>query len=269
MSNWIFLSKNGEDSFMNMFAKGCGVTPTSTEDFVYEDSNAPIVMRGILKHKLIKRCWEDRRDFYFMDSGYFGNEVTRENPNGWKYWHRIVKNNIQHTDVIKRPNDRFLKLGKSFLDWKTNGSKILIAAPDEKPCKFYGIDQKTWMRNTVKTIREHTDRPIVIRERTKNRDIRMKISSFQEALQDDVFAVVTFNSNAAVESVLSGIPVFALAPIHAAAPVSCQDISKINTPYYPSRDQLNDWACHLSYGQFHVSELRDGSAKRKLEEWYE
>jgi len=78
----IFLSKGNEDPYINDFAKGCGSSPTSTDDFVYEDSTDPIVLRGILKKKIIRQCWNDRRDFFYMDTGYFGNEVSSRNPNG-------------------------------------------------------------------------------------------------------------------------------------------------------------------------------------------
>ncbi len=96
MKDWVFLSKDGTDEYIEKLARSCGGKITSTDDFVYENSNQPIILRGILKHKIMKRCWEDNRDFYYMDTGYFGNEVTPRNPNGWKYWHRIVKNNLQH-----------------------------------------------------------------------------------------------------------------------------------------------------------------------------
>jgi hypothetical protein len=60
--------------------------------------------------------------------------------------------------------------------------------------------------------------------------------------------------------------VFALAPTSAAAPVSLNDLSKIETPYYPDKDKLQAWGNHLAYGQFHLSELKSGKAKRMLEE---
>lgn len=264
----IFLSKDGNDEYVNMFAEGCKTTPTSTTDFVYESSNDPIVLRGILKHKIMKRCWQDQRTFYYIDTGYFGNERTATNPNGWKYWHRIVKNDLQHGEIISRPDDRFKQFNKKFQPWKKNGRKILVAAPDEKPCRFYGTSQEEWIKQTVNTIKQHTDRPVIIRERAKQRIDRIKNSTLQEALDDDVFALVTFNSVAALESIFHGIPAFTLAPANAASPVSLQNLSQIETPYYPDQDKLYAWACHLSYGQFHVSELRDGSAKRKLKEWY-
>ena len=261
----IFLSKEGQDEYINMFANGCGGQIVDTEKFNYDSSEEPIVLRGILKKKIIHRCWEDNRTFYFMDTGYFGNERTSTNPNGWKYWHRIVKNNLQHEKIISRPDDRFKHFNKKFEPWKKSGSKILIAAPDEKPCKFYGTTKDKWVQDTIEEIRKFTDRPIIVRERVKQRIDRVVHNTLQEALDDDVFALVTYNSVAAIESVFHGIPIFTTAPVNAASPMGLNDLSKIETPYYPNRDELYAWACHLSYGQFHVSELKSGKAKELLE----
>jgi hypothetical protein len=264
----IFLSKDGQDPYINSFASGCGYKSISTDDFVYENSNDPIVLRGILKHKIMKQCWDDHRTFYYVDTGYFGNEKTQSNPSGWKYWHRIVKNNLQHGEIISRPDDRFRKFNKKFTAWKKTGSKILIAAPDEKPCKFYGTTQEQWIENTVAEIKKHTDRPIEVRQRAPKRIDRILTNTLQQALDDDVFALVTFNSVAAIESVFHGIPAFTLAPANAASPVALQDLSQIENPYYADQDKLYAWACHLAYGQFHVSELKNGSALSMLKEWY-
>ena len=265
MSNWIFLSKDGNDEYVNMFATGCKQTPLSDSKFNYAASTEPIVLRGILKHKIMKQCWKDNRDFYYIDTGYFGNERNFNNPNGWKYWHRIVKNDLQHGEIITRPNDRFQKFNKKFQPWKKAGRKILVAAPDEKPCKFYGITKEDWLKQTVETIKQYTDRPVEIRERAPKRIDRIATDTLQSALDNDVFALVTFNSVAAVESVFHGIPAFTLAPANAASPVSLQDLSQIDSPYYVDSDKLYAWASHLAYGQFHIKELKDGSARRILE----
>ena len=260
MKDWVFLSKDGNDEYIAMLAYGAGGKVISTDDFDYDANNSPIVLRGILKHKIMKQCWEDNRDFYYVDTGYFGNERTSANPNGWKYWHRIVKNNLQHDSIVLRPDDRFKQFNKKFTPWKKSGRKILIAAPDEKPCKFYGTTQEEWIKNTVDSIKQYTDRTIAVRERAKNRIDRVVHNTLQEALDDDVFALVTFNSVAAIESIFHGIPAFTLAPVNAASPVSLQDIAKINEPYYPDEDKLYAWGCHLAYGQFHVNELKNGKA---------
>ena len=260
----IFLSKEGEDDFINLFAKGCNSTPISTDDFDYKLSTDSIILRGILKHKIMKRCWKDGRTFYYMDTGYFGNERTSSNPNGWKYWHRIVKNDLQHGEIIERPDDRFKKFNKTFTPWKKTGTKILIAAPDEKPCKFYGIDKDRWVADTIAKIKEHTNRPVEVRERAPKRIDRIANDTLQQALNNDVFALVTYNSVAAIESIFYGIPAFTMAPANAASPVALQDLSKIETPYYADKDKLYAWGCHLAYGQFHTTELKNGRAMEML-----
>jgi len=51
MSNWIFLSKDLKDPYMNDFAKGCNTKPVDSNTFDYDASEDPIVLRGILKKK--------------------------------------------------------------------------------------------------------------------------------------------------------------------------------------------------------------------------
>jgi hypothetical protein len=89
-----------------------------------------------------------------------------------------------------------------------------------------------------------------------------------ESALADVHAVVTFNSIAATESIMAGVPAFVLAPCNAALPVSNTDLSKIDNPWYPSRDQIEAWACHLAYAQFSNQELADGTALKILQETY-
>ena len=82
----------------------------------------------------------------------------------------------------------------------------------------------------------------------------------------DVHAVVTYNSSAATESIIAGVPVFVTAPCNAARPVSNLDLSKIETPWFPTDDERHAWACHLAYGQFHTTELMSGLAAKILQE---
>jgi len=259
----IFLSKNGDDEYIDMYAHGLGLQSTPLESWRYEDSTAPLMLRGIMKHKIIKQCWADKRSFRYMDSGYLGNRPGYQNPQGWKVWHRIVPNNLQHDTVIKRPSDRWNQLGLEVAN-RRRGSTVLIVSPDEKPCKFYGIELDAWLAETVATIQQHTDRPIVIRERNRSRMDR-KTNRVERAL-DDVHAVVTFNSIAATEAILAGVPVFALAPSNAARPVSNTDLTKIDNPWFPDQDQIHEWAYHLAYGQFHIDEFKNGRAERILKQ---
>ena len=259
----IFLSKNGDDEYIDMYAHGLGLQSTPLESWQYEDSTEPLMLRGIMKHKIIKQCWQDKRPFRYMDSGYLGNRPGYQNPHGWKVWHRIVPNNLQHDQVILRPSDRWNRLGLEVAN-RRRGNTILIVAPDEKPCKFYDIELDAWLKQTIDTIKQHTDRPIVVRERNKSRTDR-KTNRVENAL-DDVHAVVTFNSIAGTEAILAGVPVFAMAPSNAARPVSNTDLNCIDNPWFPDRDQVLAWAYHLAYAQFHIDEFRNGTAERIIKQ---
>jgi hypothetical protein len=88
----------------------------------------------------------------------------------------------------------------------------------------------------------------------------------QQVLAQDVHALVTFNSVAAVESILLGVPAFVLAPSHIAQPVASTQLSQIENPYWADQDKLNAWCHSMAYGQYHVRELRDGTAFRMMQE---
>ena len=255
----ICLSKNLTDEYINMFAQGADLP---IHDYNYDFGNNTILIRSMAKRKLIDRCYRDNIDFYYMDSGYFGNYPGPTNPNGWKLYHRIVKNDVQHNEIIDRPDDRWRKLDLKLYPRK-QGKHILLVVPSEKPCKFYKLDLESWKHRTIREIKKHTDRPIIIREKTQRKQ-RVHGHSIFDAL-NDCHALVTFQSIAAVESVMYGVPAFTTAPT-AADPVCDKDLSLLETPTKQDETKIRKWACHLAYGQFHIEELRNGTAYRILNE---
>ena len=252
----ICLSKNLTDEYINMFARGAGLP---IEDYYYDFGNKPILIRSMGKRKLIHECWKNDHLFYYMDSGYIGNYKSNINRFGWKLFHRIVKNNVQHSNIIDRPDDRWRKLEYTIESFKT-GKHILLVTPSDKPCKFYGIDKNKWLKDTINEIKKYTDRPIVIRDKAP-RQQRITKTIFEDL--NNCHALVTYQSIAAVESVLYGVPAFTLAPT-AADPVCDKDLSLIETPTRQDKDKIYKWACHLAYGQFHIDEFKNGSAHRLL-----
>ena len=252
----ICLSKNLSDEYVNAFAQGSNLP---LHDYNTDFGNNPILIRSMGKHKLIKWCWKNNHTFYYMDSGYVGNYKSTNNPYGWKLWHRIVKNDVQHTTSVDRPDDRWKRLGHTIENAKT-GSHILLVTPSEKPCKFYSINRTEWIEKTIQKIKCHTSRPIVVRDKLP------RTARIIKTIYDDLkncHALVTYQSIAAVESVLYGVSAFTLAPT-AADPVCDKDLSLIEHPTQQDRDKIYKWACHLAYGQFHTDEFKDGSAYRIL-----
>jgi len=233
----------------------------------------PSVFRGVVKRKHIYQHWQDKKDFYYMDTGYFGNFTSPGNPSGKKLFHRIVKNDLQKHWLEKHPSDRWQEICKidpryQWKGWKKKGRKILIVVPNRKSCIFYGYDidpyvngEKPWLTNTIETIKKYTDMEIIIREKGSRTD-RQNYSIF-DALDEGVFATVAFNSIAALESVIYGIPAFVTVPC-AASPLAQTDLSQISVPLYPDETLVQDHCASLAYGQFTHEEIANGSAWRIL-----
>ena len=115
--------------------------------------------------------------------------------------------------------------------------------------------------NTIETIKKHTDMEIVIREKG-SRSARQHYSIF-DALDEGIFATVAFNSIAALESVIYGVPSFVTVPC-AASPLALTDLSQISKPFYPDESIVQQHCASLAYGQFTPEEISNGTAWKIL-----
>ena len=101
-------------------------------------------------------------------------------------------------------------------------------------------------------------RQIEIRLKPK-RNERIADKNILYAFRDNVYCVVTYNSIAATEALLNGIPAIALG--NNAASVLCNSkLSDINNLYTYDEEQMLAYAAHLSYCQFTRREMQDGTA---------
>jgi len=228
----------------------------------------PILVRGIRSGSDIKHAEQVGRDYYFIETGYLGNYPGENNLTGRKVYHRIEKNAMQQTRILDVPDDRWQALCRfnpklNYMGWRKNpGDKILIVMSTEKPFNFYGEDRNFWIKNTIAAIQQHTNRPVVIREKS-SRGERTK-NTIYEALED-VWAVVAYNSIAAVEAIQAGIPSFSLAPT-AARSISTTDLSLIDRPPLVNESVVYKWLSSIAYGQFTVDELVSGQAWELVQE---
>ena len=251
------------DKVVEYFCQGAGGTLTDwktvLEDKKAEDDTRPIAFRGITKRHIYKWCVENNRDFYFIDTGYYGNIKT-------KNWHRITKNSLQYCGELRKvSSDRYVKAG-GYTKKFTPGGKILLCPPSDKAMKFYGEDLDVWMENTLAELKKHTDREIIVRVK-KSRKERIYQDTIQEALQDDIHCLVTYNSIASIEALMEGKPAFVLGQ-NAGSPLCLDDLSKIEQPLYPSQDEVVYLLSNLAYHQFTQAELQNGEAWRLVQEWY-
>ena len=242
------------DPTLQSFVQGAGgqISTWSKE----ENTKTPVVLRGITKRKQMDTCRETGRDFYYIDTGYFGNGKK-------KNYHRITRNDVQNFGPVReRPSDRFDRTGVSLKKVRADGSKILLAPPSQKLLNLYDIDLETWLNQTLAEISTHTDREVVIR-RKQGRSTRINDNTIEMALDQDIYCLITYSSIAAGEAILFGKPAITLGP-NAAAAVCSTSISEIETIKKPSLDEISAWARHLAYCQFTEVEMRDGTAWRIL-----
>ena len=138
--------------------------------------------------------------------------------------------------------------------------------------EFFNVHD--WLEKTISTIKQHTDRPIFIKNKGYNPIIgRDKhgglIVTGKDNVEpsgpidwDDAFAIVTYNSNITLEATTRGIPCFT-DEHNACAPISETDFTKIESPKYPDREPLY---YSMAYGQFTAEEMQNGYAWRILDE---
>ena len=231
-----------------------------------DNITGPVLLRGISSGKIADQHRAKGEDYYFIETGYLGNYRCDNNRTGRKIYHRIVKNAMQHDSIMDVPGDRWNQLVQfnpnlEYKGWRRTGSKILVVLSTEKPFHYYGEDRDKWVKKVKATLKKHTDREIVFR--TKASRGERTNDTIYDALDDDVYALVTYNSIAAVEAIQYGIPAFALAPT-AADPVGNKDLKMIENPYMPDEELVRKWLHSIAYSQFSLDEIITGDAWRMV-----
>ena len=240
------------DEYLQAFMLGCDGT-LSDWDSQKNETN-PLIIRGLGggSRKAIQHCWETGRDFYAIDTGYFGNAGSKT-----KVWHRVTKNALQQVGpIIERDDARLPKF--KYRKFR-HGSKILLVPPSDKVMRLWNQpDPEVWVENTKTELQKYTDRPIEIRLKP-NRSERITKEPLEKALADNVHCLVTYNSIAALEALMFGVPAIALGP-NCATALCNTSLSEINNLNRPVEDEMYALMKHLSYCQFTRDEMMNGYA---------
>ena len=84
--------------------------------------------------------------------------------------------------------------------------------------------------------------------------------NFQDAITN-VHAVITHNSTASVDSCIRGIPTFVTSNLAICWPVANTDLTKIETPIFPDREQ---WVYDIGYKMWSTEEIRSGTVFKRF-----
>ena len=215
---------------------------------------APAVIRNVINNEeiLSKKMSQDL-PFYFVDSGYT-NFLEKK-----KVWHRVVRNHVHvrpYAVTKIYPADRLKLLPSMPEPWREPGRDILIVLSSESHYRMWGTTAEAWKQHVIDGLRGHTGRRLVFKAKEDDKKTRRTVYDQLQEEPDRWYCVISDSSAAAVEAIWSGVPVITLGQ-HITNPVSRNQLSMINDLY---RGCLGDWLCALSYNQFTVKELHDGTA---------
>lgn len=179
------------------------------------------------------------------------------------------------------PPDRWEALckreGVSLKTWGARGDEILLCAQVPWDAQVQDGDHLQWLEDTIRILRNGTDRPIRFRPHPKayrksdpyarlSTEARAKLApadlrrapttTFEEDLEN-AWAVVCFNSNTATLAILEGVPVFTGGQSNA-DPIACRELDLIEYPEQhdpgAGRDQ---WAFDMAYKQWNQQEFKE------------
>lgn len=230
------------------------------------------------------------------------SEPFRECPGwlrfGWNSY-RWNDANWNNDNVGPERWNRFEKAtGITFKDWHSPGDYILIMGQKEGDSSLVNIYKSgfesvyDYIAMLCQVIRTFTDRPIVIRPHPRNLDRGAKLvtnllketklknitmsenctrggSQGGDGLDKDLnnaYCVVTYNSLSGVESVVRGIPVFALDGGSMAWPVAHKELSQIEKLNYDI--DLQEWKNKIAYSMWNKEDVMSGECWSHLKKVY-
>ena len=190
------------------------------------------------------------------------------------------------------PSDRWEMLVKKFNvkyePWKTSkkDEPILFGLQPKDNWSMNELDPIDWFNDVYKRLRPLTKRKFIVRPHPNNvsnilqrsnelpNDIELQYTQknfvgdekkhyrfhFQEAL-NNCHAFVTHNSTASVDSCVRGVPTFVTSDLALCWPVANKDLTKIESPEYPDREQ---WLNDLGYKLWSIKEIRDGTVYKRF-----
>jgi len=196
----------------------------------------------------------------YVDLGYWHRRINGR----FNGYHKMVINSRHPTAYFqdyKHDSERFNKLGIPIHPWKKcTRSEIIIAGMSAKAANAEGIAAGSWEKGAITELRQFTRKTITYRPKPSCRQSRpLRDSNFDKSRAlsvafKDCHALVTRQSNTAVEAVLEGVPVFT--QLGVASAMGLSDLSFIETPIYPEgREQ---WAADIAWCQFTPAEMASG-----------
>lgn len=170
------------------------------------------------------------------------------------------------------PDDRAIKLRKSglmrVLNWLEGGEYILLCGQVPWDASVENSDHLLWLQAAVDRLKAYSQREILFRPHPKCgigyrliTGVKMSMGTPIESDLERAHCVVTYNSNAGVDALLRGVPVFA----HDRGSM-CWDVANksLICVDFPNKPDRTPWLNDLCYTQWTLDEMRSGETWRHL-----
>jgi hypothetical protein len=164
--------------------------------------------------------------------------------------------------------NRAAALGLDLRPWRS-GSNIVIAMQRHDSQQWVGLPGiDAWLDNVVSEIKQHSDRPIVVRPHPRGScstpaGCLIDKPKFTSGSYDDfdfervlatAHCVLNWNSGPGPQALIHGVPAF-VGPTSLASPIANWDLSQIENPPRPDRSA---WLEQLAHTEWTVEEIRSG-----------
>lgn len=176
-------------------------------------------------------------------------------------------------------------LGMDLRPWRSTGDHVLLCLQRNGGWSMGGVNVVDWAIDTIKILRLHSDRRILVRAHPGDKGGMQDAASVVAACQhkglrkisqsqhrsdfmtdlQSCWAVVNHNSSPAVGAAIEGVPIFVTDPDHSQArAVANSDLAQIETPVTPERQH---WVERLSQFHWNFDEISNGTAWRHMRQW--
>lgn len=149
--------------------------------------------------------------------------------------------------------------------WRGEGQVVAIMGQVQGDASIQGQNMTVWYREAADAAARAYGLPVVFRPHPVADRRRLGVPAGLTVergalaeLFDAAHAVVTFNSNSAVDAILAGVPAVATDAGSMALPVAGRTIGDRPTP------DRSEWLARLAWCQWRAEELADGSAWERM-----
>ncbi len=260
--------------------------------FGYGGKNQPHHTKG-RRRDLVERAKKKGIYIITFDGGIlssFGNTITHPQH----HWRVSLYSPMNNGNFLSddSPPDRWNMMNRlwniRYEPWRKSNENdpILFVLQPKDNWSMDELDPIDWFKDVYNKIRPLTKRKFLIRPHPNHMAQMIKRKNefpndceliegkshwvgdekkyyrfnFQDAITN-VHAVITHNSTASVDSCVRGIPTFVTSNLAICWPVANTDLTKIETPIFPDREQ---WVYDIGYKMWSTEEIRSGTVFKRF-----